>query len=290
MSPPASLMLTWLIPEAWGQTTRDPHHHHVTMTGSQGSQSFWESYNPESRRMLCYVCSNVWIFALILMWSEECGQRHTAHAEHPMMSPGHWPRSLVLVSSQSSSHSLTISTFPGLCNCPDVSSPAFASSQATYANQSRAQMSRLGMGGESWEMFQTHGCDVRWGTTRLPSPSALAVKCAPIQILTPRAAPSCLLKHSYNWSSQLSWFLFKDVWCRYVLTPTSPYSPLTTIHLFLLLFYCYRDSSSWQKTVSGRSKCFRKTNEANVNFLPVVFRSNNVFRFTRRKKKQLKLS
>ena len=283
-------MLTWLIPEAWGQTTRDPHHHLVTMTGSQGSQSFWESYNPESRRnvMCVFKCLNICSDFNVVwgMWPETHGTRSTSDdVSWPL-----WPRSLVLVSSQSSSHSLTISTFPGLCNCPDVSSPAFASSQATYANQSRAQMSRLGMGGESWEMFQTHGCDVWWGTTRLPSPSALAVKCAPIQILTPRAAPSCLPKHSYNWSSQLSWFLFKDVWCRYVLTPISPYSPLTTIHLFLLLFYCYRVSSSWQKTVSGRSKCFRKTNEANVNFLPVVFRSNNVFRFTRRKKKQLKLS
>ena len=133
------------------------------------------------------------------MWPETHGTRSTSDdVSWPL-----WPQSLVLVSSQSSSHSLTISTFPGLCNCPDVSSPAFASSQATYANQSRAQMSRLGMGGESWEMFQTHGCDVWWGTTRLPSPSALAVKCAPIQILTPRAAPSCLPKHSYNWSSQL---------------------------------------------------------------------------------------
>ena len=186
---------------------------------------------------------------------------------------------------------ITFSQFPHSlgCNCPDVSSPAFASSQATYANQTRAQMSRLGMRGESWEMFQTHGCDVWWGTTRLPSPSALAVKCAPIQILTPRAAPSCLLKHSYNWSSQLSWFLFTESWglmsVRFdpdlsIFPPDNHPSPL--------LLYCYRGSSSWQKTVSGRSKCFRKTNEANVNFLPVEFRSNNVFRFTRRKKETVK--
>ena len=186
---------------------------------------------------------------------------------------------------------ITFSQFPHslACNCPDVSSPGFASSQATYANQTRAQMSRLGMRGESWEMFQTHGCDVWWGTTRLPSPSALAVKCAPIQILTPRAAPSCLLKHSYNWSSQLSWFLFTESWglmsVRFdpdlsIFPPDNHPSPL--------LLYCYRVSSSWQKTVSGRSKCFRKTNEANVNFLPVEFRSNNVFRFTRRKKETVK--
>ena len=122
-----------------------------------------------------------------------------------------------------------------------------------------------------------------------PKPLSSAVKCAPIQILTPRAAPSCLLKHSYNWSSQLSWFLFTESWglmsVRFdpdlsIFPPDNHPSPL--------LLYCYRGSSSWQKTVSGRSKCFRKTNEANVNFLPVEFRSNNVFRFTRRKKETVK--
>ena len=218
------------------------------------------------------------------MWPETGGTRYTSDDVPP------WPLAPVpgvgvipiIITFSQFPHSLA-------CNCPDVSSPGFASSQATYANQSRAQMSRLGMGGESWEMFQTHGCDVWWGTTRLPSPSALAVKCAPIQILTPRAAPSCLLKHSYNWSSQLSWFLFTESWglmsVRFdpdlsIFPPDNHPSPL--------LLYCYRVSSSWQKTVSGRSKCFRKTNEANVNFLPVEFRSNNVFRFTRRKKETVK--
>ena len=33
--------------------------------------------------------------------------------------------------------------------------------------------------------------------------------------------------------------------------------------------YCYRVYSSWQKSVSSQDKCFRKTNEANVNFFPV---------------------
>lgn len=76
----------------------------------------------------------------------------------------------------------------------------------------------------------------------------------------------------------LSWFLFTDAVCLmrpYVgaFWPRSPFSLLTTIHLPL---YRYRVSSPWQKSVSGRGKCFRETNEVHVNFLP-EFRFNTIY-------------
>ena len=64
--------------------------------------------------------SNVWIFALILMWSEECDQRQAAHAGHLMTVPwrGSW--------CHHNHHILTISTIATFPTCNYSHSPVWA--------------------------------------------------------------------------------------------------------------------------------------------------------------------
>ena len=166
-------------------------------------------------------------------------------------------------------HILTISTIATFPTCNHAAQPRKSSHLCKSDPSSDEPLTEERQG---WRP----GWDVWCGTTRLPSLSALAVKCAPLQILTPRAAPSWNI---YNWSSQLvlisihrrlvSWGLMSVHFDPDLHFPS--WKPSISPPL-----YRYRVSSPWQKSVSGRGKCFRKTNEVHVNFLP-VFRSNTMY-------------
>ena len=125
-----------------------------------------------------------------------------------------------------------------------------------------------------------------WEMGDHPPHKRLAVKCAPIQILTLRRP------RAVSWNIELiclSWFLFTVCVCvpclsgpwglMSVLFDPDLHIPSSQPSISRSSLYCYRVYSSWQKSVSSRDKCFRKTNEANVNFFP-VFQSKQCTRST----------
>ena len=151
------------------------------------------------------------------MWSEECDQGQAAHSWHPMTVPWRWS----WCRSHHNHHILTISTiatFP-TCNYPESShSPA---RPVKPLMQIRPELRWAAL---RWEWMEFRGCEPSLGDVRLvwwgpPASQALspAVKCAPIQILTPLTAPGCLLKHWTDHSlfySQIP--CLGEVWCMAV--------------------------------------------------------------------------
>ena len=226
----------------------------------------------------------MWIFALILMWSEECDQRQAAHSWHLMTVPWRWS----WCRSHHNHHILTIST---IATFPTCNYPVSSHSPARAVKPLMQIRPELRWAALRWEWSQgmwagSWRCETcLMGTTRLSSSQPGCKVCSNTNIDSTNRPE--LSAETLNWSQS---FLFTDPlsWGGLMyggtFWPRSPFSPLTTIHLPSL--YRYRVPSSWQKSVSGWAGCLRKTNEATVNFLP-VFRSNNVlFRFT---KKQLKV-
>ena len=222
------------------------------------------------------------------MWSVECGPGQAAHAEHPPSVP--WPLAPVPGVGVIAIIVITFSQFPPSPHSQPVITQPSPGSQATYANQTRAQMSRL----------QRRVRDGRPGWWCLmwdhPPPKPLSSGCKVCSNTNIDSArrPKLSAQTFITDHHSLSWFLFTDAcvsheaWCRCILTPISIF-PLDNHPSPLSILYRYRVSSPWQKSVSGRGNCFRKTNEVHVNFLP-VFRSNTMYSGYRVTKKQLKLS